>query len=342
MGIYFIAAGKSSKNRERTLDISHSTAEISDFLSTYDLEKLKIDFPSGKGIYIWGANEGSYNHLSSVKRGEYVVDIKNNEVVQVFIYCYFFKTKDTKLQEFLGWDSEKPEKERRPYNFVYFLKSPHSTWIKEKSYFQKAFYVGKYWMKGQRYFTNEDVNEACRLTKSKTIEAFLGIVGTVSQIEKQKTSLSGNMPTGTIRRKVSALSKNRDQVDWRFDDWLNELKKYKKEISRDLDDINNKEALQWLKNQKYKFKNNKLSLKQVDLLISNGVELETPLLDDKWMECYNAVKDFQEMGINELPKYINNEASLLYQWYLLNFVYYKKGLLDTEKDKLFNCLKIKP
>ena len=107
-----------------------------------------------------------------------------------------------------------------------------------------------------------------------------------------------------------------------------------------MDDINHNQALQWLKNQKYKFKYNKLSLKQLDLLISNGVEFETPLPDEKWMECYNAVKDFQEMGVYELPRYINDEASLLYQWYLLNFVYYKKGLLDTEKDKLFNRLKL--
>ena len=196
MGIYFIAAGKSSENRKKTLDISHSIQEISDFLSAYDLEKLGIDFPSGRGVYIWGANERSYNHLSSVKRGEYVVDIKNNEVVQVFIFCYFFKTKDTKLQEFLGWDSEKPEKERRPYNYVYFLKSPHNTWIKEKTFFQKAFHVDKYWMKGQRYFSNEDVNEACRVTKSKTIEAFLGIEGSLPRIESQKTSLLEKMPTG--------------------------------------------------------------------------------------------------------------------------------------------------
>ncbi len=67
MGIYFIAAGKSSENRKKTLDISHSIQEISDFLPAYDLEKLGIDFPSGRGVYILGANERSYNHLSSVK-----------------------------------------------------------------------------------------------------------------------------------------------------------------------------------------------------------------------------------------------------------------------------------
>jgi len=55
MGIYFIAAGNSSKNREKTLDKSHRVEEICQFLSPKDGDSLKKYFPKGEGVYLWGA-----------------------------------------------------------------------------------------------------------------------------------------------------------------------------------------------------------------------------------------------------------------------------------------------
>ena len=62
MGIYFIAAGNSSKNREKTLDKSHRVEEICQFLSPKDGDSLKKYFPKGEGVYLWGAKVTKWGH----------------------------------------------------------------------------------------------------------------------------------------------------------------------------------------------------------------------------------------------------------------------------------------
>lgn len=184
MGIYFIAAGSSSKNRDKTLDKSHSVEEMCRFLPPKDCERLRRYFLSGGGVYLWGANEKNANDVFSIKDGEYVVDVKNKVVVQVFRFCFSVKTKDTKLQEYVGWDREKPGDKKRPYRYVYFLSSPNSTVKKEKKYFQDAFGHSNnpMFLFGQEYFSDRRVEEALERTRSNSVEDFLGILETEKTI----------------------------------------------------------------------------------------------------------------------------------------------------------------
>ncbi len=87
MGIYFVAAGSSSQNREKTLDKPHTVEEICQFLSLKDQNELKRFFPRGNDIYIWGANEKNKADLVELKAGEYVIDVKNKRVVQIFRFA---------------------------------------------------------------------------------------------------------------------------------------------------------------------------------------------------------------------------------------------------------------
>jgi hypothetical protein len=87
------------------------------------------------------------------------------------------KTKNTRLQEFLGWDKEKPKEERRPYHFVYFLKSPVPTQRTDKKDFQTDFNLASdpNWLVGQRYFDDTEISNALKRTSCKSVEIFLGI-----------------------------------------------------------------------------------------------------------------------------------------------------------------------
>jgi len=176
-GIYFIAAGRSSKNREKTLEKTWTLSEISSFVPNHVIEELKHHFPDGQGIYAWGANKRSFNELKQVKPNQFVVDVKNKEVIQLFHFCFWYRTTDTKLQNFFGWDAEKPASKRRPYTYVYFLSRPTKTGIKRKDYFQSAFDLtgNSQWLIGQKYFNEYEVEKALERTKSNNIIEFLKI-----------------------------------------------------------------------------------------------------------------------------------------------------------------------
>lgn len=175
MGVYFLAAGRSSRNRERTLDRGHHLDEIVALLRPHEADQLRALVPQDEPVYLWGANkEGD---LPRLKAGDYVVDVKNKAVLQVFRYCLYLQTDDTRLQEHVGWDAEKSPDERRPYRFVFFLRSPLQTNRSDKAYFQAAFgeLANQNWLVGQRYFNDEDIVRACEKTRNLTIESLLGI-----------------------------------------------------------------------------------------------------------------------------------------------------------------------
>lgn len=180
MGIYFLAAGKSSNNREKSLENSFSLQDIQRFLKQEDIEKLKSSFPSGNEIFIWGATERSFTkELNQASSDEYVVDVKNEEVVQIFTYCFCVDTADNKdLQDFIGWDREKPIEKRR-YRYVFFLKTPRQPRgpQRDKVFFQKAFneQMNDNWLVGQRWFSGTQVSKALERTGYSGIEDFLGI-----------------------------------------------------------------------------------------------------------------------------------------------------------------------
>jgi hypothetical protein len=189
MGIYLIAAGKSSENRQKTLEKAWSLNQISGYVPSEVIEKLKSCFPDGSGIYAWGANAEA--ELSEIRSGEYVVDVKNKEIVQIFQFCFWYKSSHTRLQELFGWDEEKPYEKRRPYRYVYFLNNPASTLRRDKSFLARAFALegNPQWLVRQRYISDQDVQNALLRTKTNTVHELLGITASGSSpiLSKQNT-----------------------------------------------------------------------------------------------------------------------------------------------------------
>ncbi|MHB8843309.1 MAG: hypothetical protein ACYC7L_01045 [Nitrospirota bacterium] len=137
---------------------------------------MKKHFSDDDAIYIWGANEKSYSQLSQVQKDDYVLDVKNTEVVQAFEYCFNIKTSNHNLQNFIRWDDDKPIDERRHYEYVFFLKNPRSVKHKDKSRYQRAFGLedNPQWLIGQRYFNNASIQLAMTSIGVMNVEEFIG------------------------------------------------------------------------------------------------------------------------------------------------------------------------
>ena len=201
MGIYFIPAGTSSKNRLKTLEKSHAVVEICQFLSPKERDELKRFFKDTEAVYIWGAGQKSFNELSQVNSEEYVVDVKNTKVIQIFKYCFFIQAQNTRLRDFLGWDKDNISDSRRSIDYVYFLKSPIPTRRKAKIFFQTAFNLtsNPQWLIGQKYFNDNEVRAALKRTSCISIEDFLGITNGLPNIPQRNDP---PRPAAIIRRKT--------------------------------------------------------------------------------------------------------------------------------------------
>jgi len=174
-GIYFIAAGATTRNREKSLDRSLEVRRIIEFLDPGARQRLLEHCRPEDTVYAWGANrEGQ---LPALAKGDFVVDVKNKKVIQVFRFLFFSRTHDTRPQEYIGWDSEKPKDKRRPYKYVYFLNDPIRTIRTDKAYFQRAFdqLGNQNWLVGQRRFSDDAVRQALERTGAQSIEELLGI-----------------------------------------------------------------------------------------------------------------------------------------------------------------------
>lgn len=207
-GIYFIAAGSSSKNRSKTLDKSWRLSDVKSKVPNEIAERLELHFSNGKNVYAWGANQSSFNQLSQVKSCEYVIDVKNKEVVRAFKFCFWYKTSDTKIQELFGWDKEKPKSKRRPYQYVYFLSDPIPLKIKNKEYFQQAFdqMTNPQWLVGQKYFNSDSVQKAMNRKNCSTIDELIGVTNLtknppISKPYKPKDSVKIIKSEPEIRKK---------------------------------------------------------------------------------------------------------------------------------------------
>lgn len=187
MGLYFIAAGQSSKNREKSLDKGFRLDQIAEYLDAEKVDQLKSCFGATDEIFLWGAN--NTRELSSVKKGDYVVDVKNKEVVQVFEFCFYVETRNINLQQFVGWDSEKPQHEQRQYKYVYFLKSPRQVKNNDKNYYQSAFDLqdNPQWLVGQKWFDDVAIENALKNTGHDSLDTFLGI-----DLQTKNARVSGN------------------------------------------------------------------------------------------------------------------------------------------------------
>ena len=175
MGVYFIAAGRAS-NRDKTLDKACKTENLRHFLPMADFEKLDFHFPTGHGVYAWGTDNRGFKQLEQIRTGEYVVDVINETVVQIFTFCFFsdIKREEGGIQDHFEWDEE------RDYQYVYFLKSPKKVISSKrqgkKSYFQHAFgFTNTSWLNEQKYFIDDKVNEAIQKKSSESVEELLGI-----------------------------------------------------------------------------------------------------------------------------------------------------------------------
>lgn len=175
-GLYFIAAGISSKNRGKSLDKELSAETVSSYLDDKQKKDLRRFYSNSDPVYAWGANRSG--DLEKLVYGDYVVDVKNAIVVQVFQFTFCIETSNLYLQEWIGWDSEKPSNLRRLYKHVYFLKNPQKTAHIDKSYFQRAFNLEKNqnWLVGQRWFSESECRSAMNRTNSTSLESFLGLV----------------------------------------------------------------------------------------------------------------------------------------------------------------------
>ena len=173
-GIYFIAAGQSSRNREKSLDRSLQVAHVKKMLSGRSGTQFSSHYGQNDTVYVWGANK--IGDLDKLEAGDFVVDVKNKKVVQVFQFGLWIETEDTRLQEAIGWDSEKPKEQRRPYKIVYFLTQPRRTLRHEKSFFQRAFAqeANQNWLVGQTWFSPLDVKQALARTNTQSIEHLSG------------------------------------------------------------------------------------------------------------------------------------------------------------------------
>lgn len=193
-GLYFLVAGKSSRNREKSLDRSLPSENISRLLT----EKSRLQFlrhcSDTNTVYAWGANR--IGDLSKLEADDYVVDVKNKEVMQIFRFAFWIETEDTRLQEFIGWDLEKPRDKRRPYKIVYFLTDPLKTKKSKKAYFQKAFaqVSNQNWLVGQRWFSTSEVQNALSRTSSNSIEMLLGVTEGIGNNTQRPSSHNRDQP----------------------------------------------------------------------------------------------------------------------------------------------------
>lgn len=198
MGVYFIAAGSSTKNREKTLERPHTVGELAECVPSYIASRLQQSYADGESVFAWGATDARANTLAKVRPGEFVVDVDGPVVRQVFTFEFQFTTDDLRLQNYLGWDRERPLPEHRRYRHVYFLSSPQPTERTQKSWFQHAFgFTNPHWLTGQRYFSDQMIREAMRRTQSPTVEAFLGIA-TPKPVAKAQPAEGVREPEGDL------------------------------------------------------------------------------------------------------------------------------------------------
>ena len=220
MAIYFIAAGDSSKNREKTLDRAHTVDELLPEVPPTVGRRLIDAFPSGDGVYAWGGSAPRHRSVLGLPQGTYVVDIANSDVKQVFRFAFAFEAPDSRIQDHFDWDDHVAPEERRPYPIVYFLQGPQPTSRVQSQWFRRAFDFGHAnWLPGQRLFSDREVVDAMERTSTSTVEEFLGL----ASAEPRYTAPGGSGRVAeTRRRQYWALAA--DPTRYRIDEAVRELR----------------------------------------------------------------------------------------------------------------------
>lgn len=295
MGVYFIPAGATSKNRAKTLEVSFSLESLINFVPPRFHQDLNNHYPDGKGVYLWGANTRSFNQLSKVQEDDYAVDVKNTEVIQVFRFCFWYETPDHRLQNFVKWDSEKDAEDRRPYDFVYFLKEPLSTNRKNKAFFQRAFNLenNPQWLIGQKYFNTNQIKTSLQRTGTHSIEEFLGIDGdSKSQLPLPEPEPERDQePIVTVPHWLESIVRQ-----------VNILKDDAGHLERDHEDLvaNFFEILGFKRISDIKFQRGSIDIR-IDV---NGQPLITVEVKQEW-----ALNQNSKIAINQAYRYANEVGS---------------------------------
>ena len=108
--------------------------------------------------------------------GEWAVDVCNDRIVQAFRFCFCFTPLDTRLQQFMRWDSDS-EKKTREYTCVYLLKDPVPIRDRTKAYFVQAFSLlgPASFARQQEYYWDREIAKGMKAVGARTVEEFLGI-----------------------------------------------------------------------------------------------------------------------------------------------------------------------
>ena len=179
MGVYFIAAGNSSRNGEKTLDRAHRVEDLVPHVPATIVKRLWQAFPDGEGVYAWGGSDPRHQSVLYMDTGTYVVAVANETVKHVFRYAFGYRTPpgDTRIQNHFKWDDHKPLEDRRPYPLVYFLTDRMKPSQQDAYWFRdEAFEIQHAnWLPGQRLFSTREVAEAMARTGFRSVEDFLGI-----------------------------------------------------------------------------------------------------------------------------------------------------------------------
>ena len=176
MGVYFIAAGNATNNRQKTLDRAHSAGELAPLMPVQEAARLLDAFGPGEPVHAWGATERSLHQLNRAQGADHVVDVANQEVRSVFRFVFAYETPDERLQQHFGWEPQNPGVGQGLYPYVYFLRDRMPTERSDKRWFQHALAIeSAHWLSGQKYIGDEQIEAAMQRTGSATLEAFLGI-----------------------------------------------------------------------------------------------------------------------------------------------------------------------
>lgn len=205
MGIYCIAAGSTSTNRAKTLDRSHTIADLEPYLSPGDVLRLREHFPDGRLVFLWGANQ--QGQLPRVHAEDYVIDFNDQRVQNVFRFCFFTSTgSETRLQHFVGWDEgRRSTSDRRSYPFVYFLKEPMNPQNRDKRFFLRAFGAAQkpHFFDRQKYLDDSACAEALRRTGMSSVVELLGLTIGATQPPPESRGvreLPASLPPSTTQR----------------------------------------------------------------------------------------------------------------------------------------------
>ena len=171
-GLLFITAGNVHK-RANSLDIGYKKVNVKPYFPE-NAEALLEDVDDNELVYFWGAQDDST--ISEVPVGTIVVDVNKKEVPHAFRFLGYFETSDSKLQDYIGWDSGLPEDDKVHYSVIYVLGNRKFPKNDTKDYYREALGIDSpFWLTRDKYFSPEEIAEALKRKKADSVEQLVGV-----------------------------------------------------------------------------------------------------------------------------------------------------------------------